>query len=141
MSKKEEEKKDDDDGHIKVNYVKSKSFGTPIKKGQVLNPNGRPKTSEEAKMFKKLTLDSYCKLVDKFINASPAEIKKIVTDPDATVLEIYIAQIVQKGIAGGDTARLAFLLDRLIGPVKQKIEHSGTTPTTIIFKERKVDGK
>jgi Family of unknown function (DUF5681) len=95
---------------------------TTWKKGQSGNPNGQPRVPIKIKEIRKLTLKEYCELVDKFIHASPQELKEMVNDPDATVLELYIANIVKKGIEGGDTNRLSFLLDRLIGPVKQKLD-------------------
>ena len=119
------EKSESKDMKKKKDYVR----GKPIKKGQVLNPKGRPKLAPEVKELRKLNLDSYCNLVDKYINASKEEIKAAVTNPNTSALELFIAKIIEKGVNAGDTQRLGFLLDRLIGPVRQKIEHSGAIGT------------
>ena len=97
---------------------------TTIKKGQVLNPKGRPRVPVQINEIRKLTLQKYTELIDKLINAGPEEIKAFISRPGATVLEIYIAKIIQKGIGSGDTSRMSFLLERLLPPVKQRIDHS-----------------
>ena len=104
---------------------------TTMKPGETRNPNGRPKVAPEHRIFKKLTLDKYLKLLKQFVGMNATELKAIVSNPNSTVLEIFVAQIISKGISQGDTNRLSFLLDRLMGPVKQQIEHSGKIETKI----------
>lgn len=50
---------------------------------------------------------------------------------------MYIARILVKGISEGDTQRLDFLFNRLIGKVKEKKEISLPKPTII----KMIDGK
>jgi hypothetical protein len=97
---------------------------TSFKPGQSGNPNGAPKLPPEVKEIRLLTSQKITEMISKFIAATPEEIKAIATSPAATVLEIYIAKILMKGSNDGDTHRLDFLFNRVVGPVRQKIDHS-----------------
>ena len=103
-----------------------KSGGRDFVKGEVIPGPGRPRLSDEAKEYRKLTLDDYIKLVTKTINMDVDQLNEVLKDKKATVLEKYVAKIAQLGGHGGDVNRLGFLLDRLIGPVKQKVDHTSS---------------
>lgn len=99
--------------------------GKPFPKGKSGNPAGRPKIHKEINRIRSLTLARYVELVNKYISMEPKEIEVAMKAPGISVLEIYIAKIIHKGIQGGDTQRLEFLLGRLIGKVPDKIQLSG----------------
>ena len=64
-------------------------------------------------------------MANQYLYMSRAEIKAKLDDPNTVALELVVATIVIKSIQAGDQQRLTFLLDRLIGPVKHAVEHSG----------------
>ena len=51
-----------------------------------------------------------------------AEAKAIVLNPDTPLIEVLIASIVNKAVHQGDERRLTFILDRLIGKVKDTVD-------------------
>jgi hypothetical protein len=101
-----------------------KSGGRDIKPGEVLNPHGGPKLSPDARKFKKLTLEEYVTLIHKVLKMNLEDMDKVLQDPKATCLEKYVVNIAKIGGTGGDTSRLSFLLERLIGKVTEKIDLS-----------------
>lgn len=104
--------------------VGRKTGGRDIKKGQVLNPKGRPKLPPEMHKRKIMTKDELTLLLDKMFRMGKDEIINIINDPKAPSLEVFIARIIQLGVKAGDTQRLNFLLDRMVGTVKQKFDHT-----------------
>jgi hypothetical protein len=92
---------------------------TRIKKGQVLNPHGRPKIPEDLKKARKLTKTRAAQLFELFMNKSVEELEKVCKDKKTTVLEGMIARVAMKAIQEGDPKRLDFMLDRTIGKVKE----------------------
>lgn len=57
----------------------------------------------------------------RFASMTREELQGIVQDPTATMLEITIAAVFVKAAKDGDYNRLAFLLDRTIGKVREEI--------------------
>ena len=123
-----------------------KTGGRNFVKGQSGNLNGQPKIPKEVKEIRRLTTADYVLTVNKFLYADISEIKSYMNNPKATALELMVAKVVVKSIESGDQTRLQFLLDRLIGPVKQKVEHTGENGSAISLQhqsseqiEREVD--
>lgn len=98
---------------------------TQFKKGKSGNPSGRPKLPPDVQAARKLTNTQFIILVNKFLNMSREELKAAAENPNAPMLELIVAKIIERAIANGDQTRLGFILDRLIGKVPDKIEHSG----------------
>ena len=59
------------------------------------------------------------------------QLKALVNAPDTPVIELMIASIIYKGLEYGDQQRLDFMLNRLIGRVKEQVEISTPKPTII----------
>lgn len=89
---------------------KNPSPATRIKKGQVLNPGGRPKGL--------LTADTIKALMGRFCHLTKNQLADIIQGPDSTMLEIMVAAVMAKAAKDGDYSRLSFLLDRTVGKVK-----------------------
>lgn len=84
----------------------------PIKKGQILNPNGRPKGSLNMSTMIKKMLDEYVDVIDK----SGKVVKK-------SYKSIIIKKLLGKATSG-DLRAVEILLERTEGKAMQQIEHS-----------------
>lgn len=88
----------------------------PFKPGQSGNPAGKPKGT--------LSSAEVSALMGKFCKKSRVELQAIIQDEKSTMLEIMVASVMAKAAKDGDYARLAFLLDRSVGKVKEEIEQT-----------------
>jgi len=98
-----------------------------FKPGQSGNPSGKPKTDPELLKARALTRTKFEALANKFISMTKEDLKAAVTNPNATMLELMVAKIVEQAISKGDQIRLTFILDRLIGKVPDKVEAQVTS--------------
>lgn len=109
-----------------------KTGGKDWEPGQSGNPDGRPKVPEyikEAKKLNKGLLDEY---MNKYINMPVEEIKEIVEGAmkgrsDTPAMEVMIARVIMQAINKGDYKTVNFILDRMVGKVKEHLEVSGNT--------------
>ncbi len=113
----------------------------PVKRGPG-NPKGKPPGQagesrlnyempsvlhqrDEIKQLSRLTHESYCKILDFMVRGSRSDLEAINSSGDATVLEAMIGSLAYRVITHGDVQAHDALMNRLIGKVKDKIEHSG----------------
>ncbi len=96
----------------------ARKIGEPWKPGQSGNPSGRPKLPEHLRAIASLTQDEVTKLVSKYARMTRDELQAAVSSTTTPMLEISIASIFAQAAKHGDFSRLAFLLDRAIGKVK-----------------------
>lgn len=115
----------------------------PFKKGQSGNPKGRAKTPPDVKGAKALTEVEFYRIVNKYLYNPRATLKAASDDPNTPIIELLIGNIIAKAVSGGDERRLNFIMERLLGKVKEQHVHSGipanTQPTVIILPAK--DGK
>ena len=95
---------------------------------QIGNPGGpgRPPLPPEVKAARALTKVKLEATLNKFLHMNKEELADYKNNPDATVLELMVHAITHKAILSGDTQRLDFLLNRLIGKVADQVESQGT---------------
>lgn len=94
-------------------------------KGKSGNPNGRPKLSQEIKesrLFNKIEVES---LLNRYMKMPISDLLKIAEDQSIPAIESVIAKVVALAAQQGDHLRFNFLLDRMIGKVKDQVEHTG----------------
>lgn len=104
----------------------------PPKKGEVRNPNGRPKGSKNRSTTARRILEMTASLPSKSYNA----LLKVFPDLDKklSVEEVITLMQVAKAITDKDTGAYKTLMDSAYGAPKQEVEHSGeTTQTVTIF--------
>src|SRR5687768_16998427 len=98
---------------------------TRYKPGQSGNPGGRPRLPEDIKEARQLNRVEFERVANKFLYMTAVEIQAAVRAPETTGLELMVGSIIAKGIKNGDHQRLSFVLDRLIGRVKETIAIEG----------------
>jgi hypothetical protein len=99
--------------------------GRPFPPGVSGNPNGRPKVPEEIKMARALNKLELERILNEFIYMTPDEMTTKIESGSATAIEAMVGAIILAAVKHGDQARLNFILDRLIGKVKEAIDISG----------------
>lgn len=87
---------------------------------------GRPQVPAEVKEARKLTKEDVDLALSKYLKVELKEIPNMKRDPKMTVNEAIIHSIIVNAIQKGDQQRYSFLLDRLIGKVKDQVEASGS---------------
>lgn len=98
--------------------------GRPFKPGQSGNPGGRPKLPEDVKQAKLMNRIELTRLVNKLVRMTPDELTAAIKDSKASSMDIMIGRIIVKAVQQGDPVRLNFLLDRLVGKVKDEFDIS-----------------
>lgn len=105
-----------------------------FKKGVSGNSGGRPKIPDELKKSAKPFGSQELKYtICKYLAKDKSELHGLLTAPGTPSLDLAIIAIIVKAIAHGDYGRLNCLLDRVVGKVTDKIEHSTAKPTLIAF--------
>lgn len=102
-----------------------------FKKGQSGNPGGRPHIPDDIRKARKENQISVARALNKFMYLSLDELDLVIKDQKTEVLDMLIARIISKCMKEGDYMRFNFILDRMIGKVTEKIEHSLPKPTMI----------
>ena len=110
-------------------------IGRPFPKGKSGCPGGVSAKSIQVGLARKMTQTQFMDLTLKYLDKTREELKAMIENPATPVLEVMIAQIIAKGIIEGDQTRLTFLLDRIIGKVPDKIEHSVNNNTDHLYEE------
>ena len=105
--------------------AKGKFTGGKLFDGTMAGP-GRPKSTPEQRALRQLTKTQFEKLCNKFVHMNRDEIVVSLQSPETTALELMVGKVIHEAIVRGDTVRFNFILERLIGKVKEQIEHSGT---------------
>lgn len=97
----------------------------PWKKGQSGNPEGSRRHNQDAKRIKKLTMQEVAEVVTLILDNDLASLQKLAKEPGVSVLKVWTAAIAAKAIPKGDATAFNALLNRVIGPVKERVEHTG----------------
>lgn len=104
-----------------------------FQKGQSGNPLGRTPLSKEVREANKITKSMILDILGQYLTIRMDKLEEIIADPQATVIHRAVATISKIMIETGDHQKMNWFMDRLIGKVTDKIEHSGATPVLIEF--------
>jgi hypothetical protein len=63
-------------------------------------------------------------LMGRFWSMSVLELREVIENPKSRMGELMVAAVMLKAYESGDYSRLAFLLDRSVGKVKEEIEQT-----------------
>jgi hypothetical protein len=108
--------------------------GRPFKPGESGNPGGRPKLPEDVKQAKLMNRIELTRLVNRLVRMKRHELAELIKNPDASSMEIMIGTIIVKAAQQGDPTRLSFLLDRLVGKVKNETDLTVLPKPTVIVR-------
>jgi|SRR5579859_3291368 len=111
---------------------KNPSKRTRFKKGQSGNPLGGKLHDPEIRAIKKLTKEQLKEVGSLLLNYKLKELKALARSKEATIMQQMIASLAFRIIVKGDPVAFDKLLDRLIGKVKEEIEHSGTAAQHVV---------
>lgn len=96
-----------------------------FKKGQVANPEGARAHDPEMRMLKRLTKEEMKEVGNLVLMGNVDSLKGIGKDPKSSALKTMLASVCVRVISKGDMQAFDILLNRLIGKVKDEVEHSG----------------
>lgn len=102
-----------------------------FKKGQSGNPGGRVKLPDEVKAAKKMNRVDFERFLNELLMMPTRDIRKIAEDMGTSGLRRLVAKIILLAGDKGDHLRANFLLDRLIGKVKDEVSVTVRKPTVI----------
>lgn len=101
---------------------------TRFKKGQSGNPGGKVKLPEDIKQARKLNQVELERIINKYLYMDRDAVKEAISSPSTPMMELMVASIVAQAAQKGDHARLEFVLQRMIGKVKDQLEVSTPKP-------------
>jgi hypothetical protein len=102
-----------------------KTGGRDIKPGQVLNPLGAKSRDPMKIAIRQVTAATYKEVADLILEGNVEGLKAIVSDPNSSVMRVWIAKAAATAIQKGDLGPLEQILNRAIGKPKENVEQSG----------------
>ncbi len=99
--------------------------GKPFQKGQTGNPNGRPVLSPEVKALRKITVEALEEIGDLILMGDRPKLQAIASSLTEPAIRVIYAKAAVNAMVKGDVASLELILNRVVGKVKEKVEHSG----------------
>ncbi len=103
-----------------------KTGGRDFKPGWEGGP-GAPTIPEDVKQSRKMNRIEFERVLQKYVGMSGVEINSVIQNKQTPILEGVVAKILAKAFNDGDSRRLEFILDRLIGKPKE-INYDITMP-------------
>jgi len=114
----------------------------PIRKGEVRNPNGRPKKLKGILQREGYKLSEINDTIQIMMNMDLEDLKKIFEDQKSTILEKTVANALLKSMVKGKLDSIETLLTRVYGRPKEKVEQEiNVTNHTIKLKFGNGEGK
>lgn len=109
---------------------------TRFKKGKSGNADGRPALDPKIKQIKKLTAEEFETMVSALFETTETGLKQLIADQNAPYLKRIVASILKKTFETGSMGQLDMVLSRVIGKVKEKLEHTFVKPSIL----KRIDG-
>lgn len=108
-----------------------KTGGKDFQPGQPGGP-GRPTTPEDIKESRKFNQHELERVINKLLYLNRGELQVVIKAADTPMVELIVASILAQAAQKGDQQRKEWVVQRMIGKVKDQLEV--TTPTPFIVK-------
>jgi len=108
-----------------------------MKKGETLNPNGRPRKYVSLLKEQGYKLSEINDTIQSMMAMDLEELKGVYENPKATILEKTIANAMRKSLEKGSLYSIETLLTRVYGKPKEQMDINTDNKIEIVF----VDGK
>lgn len=99
-----------------------KTGGRDYKKGHKNPGPGRTPLSEEIREARELTKVTLLEALNKYLNLSYTELKKISSEGNKAVSDMIVIRLLLHAAIKSDPSRINLVWDRVVGPVPKKIE-------------------
>src|SRR5689334_1629820 len=99
-----------------------KTGGRDWKPGESGNPKGGPGYPQDIRDSRKVTQFELERAINALIHMPEGELAALMESPSTTMFEKMIGSIILAGAGKGDQMRLDFILNRMIGKVKDQLE-------------------
>ena len=109
----------------------------PIKKGEVRNPNGRPRKFVSLLKEQGYKLSEINDGIQALMSMTPNELKEVEANPDATALELIVTKAILKSLSNGSLYSMDTLMNRVYGKPKEQVDIQSDNKIEIVF----IDGK
>jgi hypothetical protein len=109
----------------------------PVQKGEIRNPNGRPRKYVSLLKEQGYRLSEINDTIQVMMSMDMEELKTVWDNPKATILEKTIAAAMRKSLEKGSLYSLDTLLTRVYGKPKEQMDIKSDNKIEVIF----VDGK
>jgi hypothetical protein len=109
----------------------------PVQKGEIRNPNGRPRKYVSLLKEQGYKLSEINDTIQVMMSMDMEELKTVWDNPKATILEKTIAAAMRKSLEKGSLYSLDTLLTRVYGKPKEQMDIKSDNKIEVIF----VDGK
>jgi len=104
-----------------------------IQKGQVLNPNGRPKKYVTQLKECGYKLSEINDTIQTMLSMNLDELKLVWDDPNATILEKTIANAMKRSLEKGSLYSIETLLSRVYGKPKETAQVQTDSRVEVVF--------
>jgi hypothetical protein len=108
-----------------------------MKKGETLNPNGRPRKYVSLLKEQGYKLSEINDTIQNMMAMDLVELKGVYENPKATILEKTVANAMKKSLEKGSLYSIETLLTRVYGKPKEQMDINTDNKIEIVF----VDGK
>lgn len=110
---------------------------TPFKKGEVANPNGRPRKYITLLKDQGYKLSEINDTIQVMMSMNVEELKQVYDNPKATIMEKTIANAMNKSLMKGSLYSLETLMTRVYGKPKEQLDMKSDNKIEIVFVEGK----
>lgn len=92
---------------------------------------GAPKLPEAVRDLRKLTVEEVELMISTLLTATESEIEAVKEDPATPVIKKIVCNVLGRTYETGSMGQFDMLLNRVIGKVKEKIEHEIIKPSIL----------
>jgi hypothetical protein len=93
----------------------------PIKKGQIMNPEGARSHNPIKKELKKFTNSYLVSVIELAVMGNLQGLAAVVKNPDSPAIQVGIAKALHKAIENGDWGTLESIVQRVVGKIPDRV--------------------